>query len=135
MIHEKLFPSTNQDCTTSFTWKNSKIFNIASKYFSIFNNKSPVTCRLSHFWSKIFSYMLFLFSCILTYISCYSGIIVPWLVTKQSKIRWETLHRIYDLFSQEREKYIVYLRKFVCSMTFLTNKSGTIFHLQWEVGL
>ena len=133
MIHEKLFPSTNQDCTTSFTWKNSKIFNIASKYFSIFNNKSPVTCRLSHFWSKIFSYMLFLFSCILTYISCYSGIIVPWLVTKQSKIRWETLHRIYDLFSQEREKYIVYLRKFVCSTTFLTNKAGAIFHLQWEV--
>ena len=79
--------------------------------------------------------MLFLYSCILTCISCYSGIIVPWLVTKQSKIRWETLHRIYDLFSQDREKYIGYLTKFVCSMTFLTNKAETIFHLQWEVGL
>ena len=32
---------TNQDSTISFTWENSKMFHITSKYFKIFNNKPP----------------------------------------------------------------------------------------------
>ena len=43
MIHENLFTSTNQDSTIPFTWENSKMFNIAPKYFSIFNNKPPAS--------------------------------------------------------------------------------------------
>ena len=38
MIHENLFISTNQDSTVSFTWENSRTFNITSKY--IFNKKA-----------------------------------------------------------------------------------------------
>ena len=43
MIHKNLFSETNQDSTISFTWENSKVFNITSKYFSIFNNKPPAS--------------------------------------------------------------------------------------------
>ena len=39
----KLFCKTNQDPTISCTWENSKILNITSKYFSIFNNKPPAS--------------------------------------------------------------------------------------------
>ena len=37
------FTETSQDSTISFTWENPKMFNITSKYFSIFNNKSPAS--------------------------------------------------------------------------------------------
>ena len=40
---KKKLPLTSQDCTISFTWENSKMFNITSKYFSIFNNKPPAS--------------------------------------------------------------------------------------------
>ena len=38
-IQKSLFAETNQDSTFSHTRENLKIFNIASKYFSFFNNK------------------------------------------------------------------------------------------------
>ena len=34
---------TNQDSTLSHTRDNSKMFNIPSKYFSLFNNKPPAS--------------------------------------------------------------------------------------------
>ena len=43
MIHENLFPSTNQDSTIFFTWENLRMFNITAKYFIIFNNKPPTS--------------------------------------------------------------------------------------------
>ena len=43
MIHKNLFASTNQHYTISFTWENSKIFNITLKYFNIFNSKPPAS--------------------------------------------------------------------------------------------
>ena len=39
VIHENLFTITNRDSTISFMRENSKMFNITSKCFSIFNNK------------------------------------------------------------------------------------------------
>ena len=41
-VQKSLFAWTNQDSIFSHTSENSKIFNIASKYFSFFNNKPPV---------------------------------------------------------------------------------------------
>ena len=55
----KLISKTNQDSTISFTWENSKIFNISSKYFSIFNNKAPASWDV-HI-TRAFPYMLFMF--------------------------------------------------------------------------
>ena len=43
IIHENLFTETTQEFTTSFTWKNSEMFNITSKYFSIFIYKPPAS--------------------------------------------------------------------------------------------
>ena len=43
MIHETLFKQTKQDPTIFFTWKNSEMFNITSKYLSIFNNTPPAS--------------------------------------------------------------------------------------------
>ena len=40
-IQKSLFPVTNQDSTFFRTDENSKMFNITSKYFSFFSNKSP----------------------------------------------------------------------------------------------
>ena len=40
-IQKSLLAETNQDSTFSHTLENSKMFNIASKYFSFFNNKQP----------------------------------------------------------------------------------------------
>ena len=40
-IQKSLFAETNQDSTFSHTRENSKMFNIAAKYFSFFNNKQP----------------------------------------------------------------------------------------------
>ena len=42
-VQERLFPYTNQDSTFSRTRENSKMFNVTSKYFSFFNNKSPAS--------------------------------------------------------------------------------------------
>ena len=42
-MQKNLFAEMNQDSTLSHNRKNSKIFNIASKYFSIFNNKLPAS--------------------------------------------------------------------------------------------
>ena len=47
MIHENLFPQTNQYSVISFTRENSKIFNTTSKYFSNFNNK-PLASWVAH---------------------------------------------------------------------------------------
>ena len=44
MIHEDLFLSANQDFTIFFTWENSKMCNITSQYFNIFNKKPPASC-------------------------------------------------------------------------------------------
>ena len=41
-VQKSLFAWTNHDSMFSHTSENSKIFNIASKYFSFFNNKPPV---------------------------------------------------------------------------------------------
>ena len=38
-----LFVETNQDYAFSHTHENLKMFNIVSKYFSFFNNKSPAS--------------------------------------------------------------------------------------------
>ena len=38
-IQKSLFAETNQDSAFSYTRKNSKMFNINTKYFSFFNNK------------------------------------------------------------------------------------------------
>ena len=40
-VLKSLFAKTNQDSTFSHTPKNSKMFNMSSKYFSFFNNKPP----------------------------------------------------------------------------------------------
>ena len=40
-IKKSLFAETNQDSIFSQTRENSKMFNITSKYFSLFNNKPP----------------------------------------------------------------------------------------------
>ena len=40
-IQKTLFAETNQDFIFSHTRKNSKMLNITSKYFSLFNNKPP----------------------------------------------------------------------------------------------
>ena len=40
-IQDNLFAWTNQDSTFSHTRENSKLFNIPSKYFRLFNNKPP----------------------------------------------------------------------------------------------
>ena len=42
-IQKSLFAETNQDSTFSHTRKNSKMFNITSKYFRFFNNKPPAS--------------------------------------------------------------------------------------------
>ena len=42
-IQKSLFAETNQDSAFFHTRKNSKIFNITSKYFRFFNNKSPAS--------------------------------------------------------------------------------------------
>ena len=58
---------TNQGSTISFTRENSKIFNITSKYFSIFSNKPPagwvahitryfITCYSSLYYSFILTF-------------------------------------------------------------------------------
>ena len=43
VIQKSLFAETNQDSTISHTRENSKMFNIASKYLSFFNNKPPAS--------------------------------------------------------------------------------------------
>ena len=40
-IQKRLIAETNQDPTFSHPRKNSKMFNITSKYFSFFNKKPP----------------------------------------------------------------------------------------------
>ena len=40
-IQKSLLAWTNQDSTFSHTRENSKMFDITSKYFSLFNNKPP----------------------------------------------------------------------------------------------
>ena len=40
-IQDNLFAWTNQDTTFSHTRENSKLFNIPSEYFRLFNNKRP----------------------------------------------------------------------------------------------
>ena len=40
-IQKNLFAQTNQGSTFPQTSENSKMFNITSKYFSFFNNKTP----------------------------------------------------------------------------------------------
>ena len=57
-IQKSLFAETNQDSTFSHTRKNSKMFNITSKYIRFFNNKLPPS-RVTHI-TKQFSYI---FSC------------------------------------------------------------------------
>ena len=47
MIHENLFIYINQYSTISFTWENSKMFNITSKYFRLFKNK-PLASWVAH---------------------------------------------------------------------------------------
>ena len=42
-IQKGLFAETNHDSTFSHTCENSKMFNIALKYFSFFNNKAPTS--------------------------------------------------------------------------------------------
>ena len=42
-IQKSLLAETNQDSTFSSTCKNSKMFNITSKYFFFFNNKPPAS--------------------------------------------------------------------------------------------
>ena len=42
-IEKSLFASTNQDSIFSHTRKNSKMFNITSKYFNFFNDKPPAS--------------------------------------------------------------------------------------------
>ena len=42
-IQKSLFAETNQDSPFPHTRENSKMFNIASKCFSFFNNKPPVS--------------------------------------------------------------------------------------------
>ena len=42
-IKQSLFEYTNQDSTFSNTCENSKMFNIASKYFSFLNIKPPAS--------------------------------------------------------------------------------------------
>ena len=42
-IQKSLFAWTNQDSSFSHTSKNSKMFNITSKYFSFFSNKPPAS--------------------------------------------------------------------------------------------
>ena len=42
-IQKSLFAETSQDSTFSHTRKNLKMFNITSKYFSFFNNKTPTS--------------------------------------------------------------------------------------------
>ena len=42
-IQKSLSVQTNQDSTFSHTRENSKMFNITSKHFSIFNNKPPAS--------------------------------------------------------------------------------------------
>ena len=42
-IQKSLFAETDQDSTFSHTHKNSKMFNITSKYFSFFNNRPPAS--------------------------------------------------------------------------------------------
>ena len=43
MFHKNLFAKTNQYTTLSFWWEDSKIFDITSKYFNIFNDKPPAS--------------------------------------------------------------------------------------------
>ena len=40
-VQKSSFAETNQDSTSSHTRKNSKMFNITSKYFSFFIKKPP----------------------------------------------------------------------------------------------
>ena len=59
MIYENSFTQANQDSTISFTWENSKMFNITSKYFRIFNNNQPESwvtnkCYFCSYWGKLF---------------------------------------------------------------------------------
>ena len=42
-IYENLFVSTNEGCTISWTWKDSKMLNITAKHFSILNNTAPAS--------------------------------------------------------------------------------------------
>ena len=42
-IQKSLFAETNEDSTFSHTRENSKMFNIISKYFSLFNSKPPAS--------------------------------------------------------------------------------------------
>ena len=42
-IEKKLIIIDKSDSTFSITRDNSKMFNIISKYFSLFNNKSPAS--------------------------------------------------------------------------------------------
>ena len=42
-IQKSLFAETNQDSPFSHTRKNSKVFNITSKYFSFFNSTLPAS--------------------------------------------------------------------------------------------
>ena len=42
-IQKSLFLETNQGSTFSHTRKNSKMFNITSKYLSFFDNKPPAS--------------------------------------------------------------------------------------------
>ena len=58
-IQNSLSTLINQDSTFSHTRENSKMFNISSKYFSIFNNKPPAS-RVVYI-TKGYSYMLLLF--------------------------------------------------------------------------
>lgn len=37
-VYENLFTETSHDSTISYTRENSKVFNITSNYFGIFNN-------------------------------------------------------------------------------------------------
>ena len=37
-VYENLFTETSHDSTKSYTRENSKVFNITSKYYGIFNN-------------------------------------------------------------------------------------------------
>ena len=58
-IQKSLFAQTNQDSTFYHIRENSKMFNIPSKYFSFFSNKS--SWKLCHPWNKGFFHMLFRF--------------------------------------------------------------------------
>ena len=55
MIHGNLFKSTNQNSTVSL--ENSKILNITSKYFKIFNKK-PSASWVAYIYQKIFLYVI-----------------------------------------------------------------------------